>query len=98
MRQDDGFHTGTAHLVDSYAGDTFRYAGAQCSLASRRLAEAGRQYATHYDAIDIGGVDAAAVNRTLDGCGAKLSCGCTAQRSLKCADRRSFGSYDYDSI
>jgi hypothetical protein len=98
MRQDDGFHTGPTHLVDGYAGDTFRYAGAQGGLASRRLAEAGGQYATHDDAINIGGVNAGAIHSTLDGSGAELSCGGTAQHSLKCADWRTFGGNDYDSI
>ena len=86
--------TRAAHLVDRGAGDAFRKSGAERGLASRRLAEAGRQHAAHQTPVDVAGVYTPLAAIAPIAAAPELRGGGAAQGTLKRANRGPFGGDD----
>ncbi len=61
-----GAHTRGAHLVDGLRGDLLGDAGLDLSLARGDLTLPGLQHLTHHDVLDLSGLDARALEGSLD--------------------------------
>jgi hypothetical protein len=97
-REDDRLHARAAHFVDRHARNTFGDSGIERRLASRCLAEAGRQNAAHQDPINIAGVYTAGAYGAVNCRGPEVRGAGTAKSALKCTNRGAFGGHDDNGV
>src|SRR3984893_4289938 len=98
MHQHDRLHSGTAHLVDSRAGNSLRQARGKRGLTGRSLTLASRQDAAKNNFFAVLGRTPTAHERRLRRGGAQTRGGKVFELALKSANRRTRGGGDDDRI
>ncbi len=93
-----GLHAGAAHLVDGRARHAVGEAAVAGRLTRRRLAQAGRQHATHQHFGDLVGRDPGPAQRRLDGNGAEFGRRHRLEDALEAAHGRTRAGDDDDGI
>lgn len=94
----DGLHTGSAHLVDGGGLGGLRASCLKSHLTSGSLADVALQNVTHVDLLDLVGLEAGALDGSLDSHYTELRSGGLLKHTVERADGRSGGGNDENVV